>query len=174
MGGSDRGARPMFNVTKRATQGFKPSGGDRGGGGGVPFLMKEAVEGGVVAASLYFLSQRQSGKDDGSKAAVSPSGAEKHEKKDVNAVLQVTKKNARAAHSLTRCSLGFHPFSRPTASCLINTATLQLPSHTDRCCDSISACPSPFEPRLDTLTKHVLCRSSQLRRPSCARPCRIL
>jgi len=89
MGGYDRAARPMFNVTKRATQGFKPSGDGGGGGGGVPFLVKAAVVGGVVAASLYFLSQRQGGKADGAKAAVSSSsGAEKHEKKDVNAVLQ--------------------------------------------------------------------------------------
>jgi len=79
----------MFNVTKRATQGFKPSGDGGPGGGGVPFLVKAAVVGGVVAASLYFLSQRQGGKADGAKAAVSSSsGAEKHEKKDVNAVLQ--------------------------------------------------------------------------------------
>ena len=86
-GGYQRGSRPAFNVTKRATHGHAPS--SSSSGGSVPFLIKAAVVGGVVAASLYLLSNRQkhAGKADDASPGTS-GGAEKHEKKDVNAVLQ--------------------------------------------------------------------------------------
>ena len=74
------GSRPAFNVTKRATSQARPSTTSN-----ASFLIRAAVVGGVVAASLYVLSQRRSSTTKDTTPTKPP--VEAHETKDASGAL---------------------------------------------------------------------------------------